>query len=403
VLGEDAANHAVEGLLRDHRLSRRQVSFALSPADIAPEPGDVIRLTDGPAGRFQIVRIEDGAVRRIEARETGSGDTAGDFGRQKRRKTGRNADRAFAPIFHLMDLARYRPGDGADFSVVAIAAKPWRRIAISSSPETDTYQRRTIATSPARIGRLRTALGAGPTATIDWHNDIRVRMIHGGLASVSALAMLNGANRLVIQAQSGQWEILAFARATEVSADLWSLTGLLRGLAGTEDAMRAGALLDAPLVMLDASVRNLGLDAEEAGLDLNWIAERFGSGGGRVGPVRFAGGIRAETPLAPVHLGARRLADGDIGLSWVRRSRIAGDGWGGEDIPLDEDVEAYRLQILDGETVRRTANLASNGFIYTASMQEADFGGPLTTIVFRVRQKGSRVALGIAAEATISL
>jgi len=272
VLGEEEAGHAVEGLLRDHRLSRRQVSFSLSPADIAHEPGDLISLAEGPGGRFQIIRIEDGAVRRIEARETGSGDSAGDFGRRRRRNVGRNAARGFAPVIALMDLARYREGQAGSFSVAAVASKPWRRVALSSSPESENYERRAVITSPARIGRLQAALAAGPTAAIDWHNDISVRMIHGGLSSVSTLAMLNGANCIAIQAQSGEWEIVGFSRAEEVSADVWRLTGLLRGLGGTEDAMAAGAAVDAFAVVLDNAVKSLGLDPAEAGLSLNWIA-----------------------------------------------------------------------------------------------------------------------------------
>ena len=74
----------------------------------------------------------------------------------------------------------------------------------------------------------------------------------------------------------------------------------------------------------------LGLQAEAAALMLNWIAEAYGSAGGRAGPIAFSGGMRAETPLAPVHLSAVRMEDGDIALSWLRRSRMDADGWGGD-------------------------------------------------------------------------
>jgi hypothetical protein len=404
VINEDEAGHAVEGLLRDHRLSRRQISFALSPSEIGHEPGDVVSLPGGPEGRFQILRIEDGAVRHVEARETGSGYSAGDYGRPRRRKIGRNADRSFAPIMHLLDLARYKQGAAGDFAVAALASKPWRRIALSSSPENENYQRRAaIVTSPARIGRLVSPLDFGSTGTIDWKNHIEVRMIYGGLSSVSKLAMLNGANRIAVQSSDGVWEISGFATAEEISPNVWRLSGLLRGLGGTEDATTAGALVDATVVVLDQSVKSLGLEPDEAELTLNWIAESYGQGGGRAGPVQFAGRLRAETPLAPVHLKAARTAGGDIALSWIRRSRIGSDTWGGEDIPLDEDNEAYRLQILDAGTVVRTVSVTSASFLYTSAMEAADFGTGLSEIAFRVRQKGSHVALGIATEKTISL
>jgi hypothetical protein len=403
VLDEGAANQAAEGLLRDHRLSRRQVNFALPPAEIGYEPGDVVSFVDGPPGRFLITRIEDGAVRNVEARETGSGDSAGDYGRSKQRKTGRNADRAFEPLVHLMDLARYDDGKALDFAAAAITAKPWRRAALSVSPEHENYDKRATVTRPARAGRLRAALGPGPTACLDNASEIRVAMIYGGLQSVSMLALLNGANRIAVQAQSGEWEIIGFKAAEEVSPGVWHLTGLLRGLAGTEDAMAAGALIDAPLVILDQSVTPLGLQAEEAGLTLNWIVEAYGSAGGRAGPIVFSGGIRAETPLAPVHLAAKRTEDGDIALSWMRRSRIDADGWGGDDIPMDESSEAYRLQILDGGDSVRSVSVPTGAFLYTAAMELADFGAALGAVSFRVRQKGAKVALGIAAERTVTL
>jgi hypothetical protein len=112
--------------------------------------------------------------------------------------------------------------------------------------------------------------------------------------------------------------------------------------------------------------------------------------------------VRGATPLSPVHLAAVR-AGGGIQLSWVRRSRIAADGWEGGEIPLDEDVEAYQVEILDGGVPVRTASACAPSFLYTSAMEIADFGGTQTAINFRVRQKGGKVALGIRAEANIEL
>jgi uncharacterized protein with HEPN domain len=403
VLDEDAGAQAAEGLLRDHRLSRRQISFAVSPGEIGHEPGDVVSLVDGPAGRFLITRIEDGAMRSIEAREIGGGDSSGAFGRPRRRKAGHHADRGFSPVIHLMDLARFRDGGAMDFSLAAVTARPWRRVALSASPEAENYDRRALINRPARVGRLLAPLAAGPTACIDRAGTIRVAMTYGGLQSVSMKGLLNGANRLAVQAASGIWEIIGFSTAEEVAPDSWRLTGLLRGLAGTEDATSAGAAIDAAVVLLDQAVTPLGLAARETGLALNWIAEAHGMAGGRVGPMAFSGGIRAATPLAPVHLDAQRTTGGDIALSWVRRGRIDADGWDGDDIPLDETFEAYRIDILNGGQSVRAASAPGPAFAYTLPMQMTDFGAPVSEIRFRVRQKGAQVALGIAAERAVSL
>jgi hypothetical protein len=150
-------------------------------------------------------------------------------------------------------------------------------------------------------------------------------------------------------------------------------------------------------------VRPLGLDADEAGRLSNWMVEAVGAGQGQAGPFLFAGGERALTPLAPVHLHGRRGADGVVRFSWVRRGRIDSDTWLAADIPLDEPTEAYRLEILSGSTVIRRVETASPAFTYAAASELADFGTAQTAIRIRVRQLGRAVPLGVAAEADLTL
>ena len=97
-LPEESAAPMVENLLRDHRLSRKIVRFALSPSAIEYEPGDVVTLSQGPAGRFQIVRIEDGLTRDVEARQVGPGDVGAGYVRSGRRARRDEGDEAFSPV-----------------------------------------------------------------------------------------------------------------------------------------------------------------------------------------------------------------------------------------------------------------------------------------------------------------
>ncbi len=186
-----------------------------------------------------------------------------------------------------------------------------------------------------------------------------------------------------------------------VAAARWRLTGLLRGQLGTADAMAAGAATGAEVVLLNEAVVSLGLDPGEAGLSLNWRAE---AGVSTVGPFAFAGGRRAATPLAPVHLAAARQASGDIRLSWIRAGRIDGDNWDAYDISLDEPQERYLVEIINaGGGVVRHAEVTAPSFTYAATDVLADFGAPPSVLRTRVRQIGWTVASGLPAEATISL
>ena len=155
-----------------------------------------------------------------------------------------------------------------------------------------------------------------------------------------------------------------------------------------------------PIVFLDEAVQPLGLAGEEMGLALNWIAEAAGISG-MAGPFSFEGGLRAQTPLSPVHIRGSRDADGAAVITWVRRGRIDADNWIPADIPFDEPAERYRVDVMrDGEILRRN-EVTEPSWQYPAVDEIADFGamqGQLEVVVTQIEQ---RVPLGIPATAII--
>ncbi|MFB2551019.1 baseplate multidomain protein megatron [Ensifer soli] len=402
VLHEDAAGGAVEDALRLHQLARTHIRCSLSPDRIALEAGDLVRLSDGPAGPFIVTRIEEGARRVVEARAFQPAS-----GRAKRpaappARPRRGAARGYAPVVHLLDLP-HLSGAVTDSARIAVFARPWRTTIVSASPLTEGYRRRVVLRRPARIGRLVEALGPGASGRFDHGQAIELDLYQGAVSSADRMAVLNGDNRLAIRAGNGAFEVVGFLGAEEVAAGRFRLTGLLRGLSGTEDAMRAGAAPGAEIVVLDNAVQALGIEPEEAGQPLNWIVQAHGGAGPPTGPFAFAGGLRALTPLSPVHLRAQRTAGGDIALGWIRRARIDADHWLDGDIALDEPVEAYRVEVLDGTAVKRSFEVPASSAVYTMAQELADFGDARTSLTFRVRQRGAKVALGLPAVATCLL
>jgi hypothetical protein len=224
----------------------------------------------------------------------------------------------------------------------------------------------------------------------------------GALASASRSAVLAGANRLAVRAATGGLEVLGFLEAEEVSAGRFRLTGLLRGLGGTEADMAAGAAVGADVVALDAAVRPLGLVNAERGAAENWILEPMGLVTELSGPHVFVGGLRAETPLSPVHAKAMRQPSGDIRIRWIRRSRIEADAWTDGEVPFDEAEERYRLEILSGSAALRSVEVGETVHLYQAANEMADFGGPQTALSIRVRQLG-RLAVGLPLETVIAI
>jgi hypothetical protein len=141
-----------------------------------------------------------------------------------------------------------------------------------------------------------------------------VKLLPGELASVPDLQVLNGANLAAVRSTNGEWEVLQFALAEEIAPSVWRLSRLLRGQYGTRPAMLAGAEAGAHFVLLDGAVAQAGLRAHEIGLALNWRVGPFGYdfSGPAFSAETTSGGLRARRRLSPVHLAARRQADGSL-------------------------------------------------------------------------------------------
>lgn len=404
VIDEALALALVETRLRDHRVSRRTLKFGISPSQLAVQPGDVMLLPEGPSGRFLITRIEESDGLSLELREMVPPVSVAVAAVSTAKVQSSRASDAFAPVVRLMDLPCYTDGDVGTFARAAVYAKPWRKIVLSSSAETENYATRAVLEAPATLGTLTSALETGVSGRFDSSQTLNIVLSNGSFSSASKLAVLNGDNRLAVKASNGVWELIGFTTAEEIAAGQWQLSGLLRGLYGTEDAMQAGVAVGAEAVLLTSAVTPLDLSSTEIGLTLNWIAEAAGTSFAASGPFSFAGGLRAETPLSPVHLRARRDSGGTIALTWVRRGRKDADNWTSTDIPLDEESESYQLDILDaaGSTVLRSITLSEAAYSYSAALQIIDFGTQPASLNVRVRQMG-RYAAGIAATATFTL
>jgi hypothetical protein len=76
------------------------------------------------------------------------------------------------------------------------------------------------------------------------------------------------------------------------------------------------------------------------------------------------------------------------------------DSWAGFEVPLAEEREQYRLEILDapGGDVLRSIDTAAPTVLYTAAMQTADFGAPQWNVPIRVAQVSPTYGPGVAAE-----
>ncbi|WP_269713891.1 baseplate multidomain protein megatron [Caulobacter sp. NIBR2454] len=290
------------------------------------------------------------------------------------------------PVLHLLDL----PGD--ERPLAALATDPWRPFEVHGGASVQGLTVRGRAEQPASVGVLVEDLAAGPKHRWDRASSLLVRLSGVPPQNRTESAVLGGANRLAVR-RGGGWEIVQFAQAELVEAGVWRLSNLLRGQGGAAaEAVAAGAAV----VMLDEALVRLEVFEAELGLPLIWRAAPAGGppGGLAMTQAEFAWRGAALRPWAPAHLRARRVGE-DVVVSWVRCARTGGDGWDGFEVPLGEEVERYRVQVVVGGAVVRTVEAAAPGWIYSAAMRATDGAGAGTV---RVSQLSMRVGWGAVAE-----
>jgi hypothetical protein len=228
-----------------------------------------------------------------------------------------------------------------------------------------------------------------------------VQLYGGSLASLPEAAVLNGGNVAAVGSAETGFEVLQFMAATMLDATTWRLEGLLRGQGGTGDLMAAGHAAGARFVLLNAAVTPLAVSEAES-----WLAlvARCGPADTIYDPdvfvdVTLTPARRALRCLPPVRLRAVRDAgSGDVAVSWVRQTRAGGDAWEPEDVPLGEASEAYRVEALDGTTVKRSVTVLAPAWVYGAAEQAADFGSLPAVLGVRVRQVSATEGPGTPAE-----
>ena len=192
------------------------------------------------------------------------------------------------------------------------------------------------------LGALAAPLEPGPTGLFDRANSLVVELANSMMAleSIGDAALLAGGNRAMVGG-----ELLQFGAAESLGGGLWRLTGLLRGLAGTDDAMAHGA--GEPFVLLDDAALWLLPDdmvrqAESGESSVEWARR----GGIELVDVPVPSAARALRPLSPVHGYVRAAADGAIEARWVRRSR-ADLGWRDQvDLPIGEGRELWQVMLV---------------------------------------------------------
>jgi len=236
------------------------------------------------------------------------------------------------------------------------------------------------------VGVLETALAPACAGRIDRGQVLQVRMFSGALESVSDLGLFNGANLCAIgDGTPDGWEVMQFRDAELVAPNTYHIGHRLRGQLGTERASEwpVGSFI----VRLDGSAKQIELAEGKRGLArfyrIGPATRPLDDPSYRAARLAFDGvGLR---PLSPVHLRLTGQAGSGRTLTWVRRTRIDGDGWESLDVPLGEDTEAYLIRVMQNNALLREAQTTAPSWTYTAAQQAQDaLTGPYQITVAQI-------------------
>lgn len=286
---------------------------------------------------------------------------------------------------------------------IAARQSPWPgQVLVYREDGSGGYSLNTTVPVEAAIGETTTDLNSGPLWVWDNANTVTVRLYDTSesLSSLSDLSVLNGANAMLIETPSGEWEVFQFVNATLNMDGTYTLSRLLRGQLGTEAYMGDPTPSGSRIVVYNAD-RLSSLEGTAANLGVD-MALRYGPAGVLVGDDRFTNetvtprGV-AYRPYAPVQLD-QSVSGSDLVLSWVRRTRYDGDNWDVVEIPLNEEYERYEVDILDGSTVVRTIVVDNAQTVtYTAAQQTTDFGSTQSSVDWVVYQMSATFGRGAPA------
>ena len=257
----------------------------------------------------------------------------------------------------------------------------WRRAVLSTSYDGgDSWQSAGATAAPAVIGIAVDALPAAGSALFDDRFSLEVELANAAmwLEGRGDDALIGGANAALV----GK-EIIQFGAVAPLGANRFRLSRLLRGRRGTEWAAGAHVTGESFILLDPQCLAILEAPAGSVGGEASLLAAGIGDlPDAATASVDIEGA--ALQPPSPVHLRVAEDLDGGLLIQWVRRSR---QGWAwlsGNDTPLGEEVERYRVEI-SGEGFARGITADAPSYLYTAEERLADgAAGPIQFSVFQI-------------------
>jgi hypothetical protein len=402
-LTEESAARIAHRLAYEMWSSRTNCEFATSLQYAALEPTDVIWLERERGGidrvritaktedegilRFEAVHDDDGVIVQIASGASlpSPGTIAGGLGSTR------------AVLFEAPPI----DDSHADYPALYVAASPYS----GTWPGAELWINTPGETNYSNIGPLsvQTVCGSVTTPPANWSADrgqvdassVEVSIFVGSLDTVTESSWLNGSNMAVIGG-----ELIGFKTATSLGGGAYRLTGLLRGLHGTDYAGQHGAGEQFALLDPESSAHLFIRPTAQIGVARQFRAVTLGRDVPSTDSLTVSMLARSLMPLPPTYINVVRQANGDRTFRWTRRARAYQAWLEGADIPLVETAESYRVQLIDVDTeaVLRSSTVSTNSYTYAAADIATDYPADPDSIRLKVWQQSAIVGDGEPAD-----
>ena len=348
------------------------ISIAVSKAWTHLSPADVIQLSGGSTFRIASIGLEDGLLK-INAFYNIPSCLSSDASADGGFVISSSLLSAVPTILHILDIPLLQAAENQSGVYIAMSGEQnWHSANLMRSKDGIDYDNYAFNNFPATCGVSISALNSASACYQDNANEILVQLSHGELSSCTYEALMNGANAALI----GD-EIIQFQSAILMAEGLWKLSKLLRGRRGTEYAILTHISGERFVLLESNSILFIPAPLSDKNQTYYFRAVSKGQNLGDAANTTFTYKMKTLAPLCPVHVRGERSEgnSGDLKISWIRRARMNSEWLDYIDTPLDEQTEAYEVNILNGNSIIRSFGAESSKIVtYTSQQQTEDWG-----------------------------
>lgn len=412
VMSANEAAGVAQRLLNLYWLERYENGFTLPPTARKHQPSDVITLTTPDETLLvRLTTAEDYPDARLACTARLAGQTL--YSPAAVGEVTAAPSEVLVPngptMSALLDIPYLMSGmDQAGFVAAMYSPMPsWSGGAFYNSNDGgESWNAIRAITENATAGRATTVLGAAASYQIvDAINTVTIRLNHGTLASVTLLAMFNGANHFALGAH-GRWEICAAQTVTDHGDGSYTLSNLMRGRYGTEQYASTHTSTDTFVLLDSADLAFITVPVGNIGLQKLWRAVGRDKALDSASDIAFTytgENLECRSPIRP--RGNRNPSTLDWTLECTPRSRTPVEPFSGVPTPIGEAIESYDFEIWDAtfSTLKRTfSRLPSPTVSWTKAQQISDFGIEQEDVFYRWYPLSGAVGRGHVLQGSIS-